>query len=325
MTLPAAYAPISLGQIQGEFTGANPISLSEYYRGAGYTTENEPNNPNVPSYPSQYTVSYTSSVYHVFDDESNSTINFTQSGAVGSIQNDGANGGYCTGSLDYGQKYYTVTWPTPFTNNNYNYNITITENLSASGYWEGSIALCAVNKYADRIDFQFYVNYDEAGYPISFCRAFYVEASEVITSYVRGPIALSNFYSTWRGILVTMYYSREAANTNYFYLSANGFPTIVITTPYNNTSSSINSYIAPNVNYIITSNANTSILPANFVEEITYDEYDNATYNYTWPTPITGMWLEDGGGYDYNDLQWTPGAGTIYQGGDGNFYYILNV
>jgi hypothetical protein len=324
MTLPAAYAPISLGQIQGEFTGANPISLSEYYRGAGYTTENEPNNPNVPSYPSQYTVSYTSSVYHVFDDESNSTINFTQSGAVGSIQNDGANGGYCTGSLDYGQKYYTVTWPTPFTNNNYNYNITITENLSASGYWEGSIALCAVNKYADRIDFQFYVNYDEAGYPMSFCRAFYVEASEVITSYVRGPIALSNFYSTWRGILVTMYYSREAANTNYFYLSANGFPTIVITTPYNNTSSQINSYIAPNVTYTITSNTGNNI-QAYYVDENQplYDE--NGEFIGFVTVLQNGMFLEDAGDGDYNDLQWYPGAGTVYQGDDGGFYYVLNV
>lgn len=47
MTLPAAYAPISLGQIQTEFGGANPIALAgEYYRGAGYTTEN---NTNVPT------------------------------------------------------------------------------------------------------------------------------------------------------------------------------------------------------------------------------------------------------------------------------------
>jgi hypothetical protein len=139
------------------------------------------------------------------------------------------------------------------------------------------------------------------------------------------PIGLSNFYSAWRGVLVTMYYYREADQQNVFYLSASGFPTITITTPYNNTSSQIDGYIAPNVDYIITSNANTSILPANFVEEISYDEYDNATYNYTWPTPITGMWLEDGGGLDYNDLQWSPGAGTIYDGGDGNFYYVLNV
>jgi len=46
MTLPAAYAPISLGQIQGEFGGDAPIYLSEYYRGGAYTTNN---NTNVPT------------------------------------------------------------------------------------------------------------------------------------------------------------------------------------------------------------------------------------------------------------------------------------
>ena len=46
MTLPAAYAPISLGQIQGEFGGDAPIAISEYYRGGAYTTNN---NTNVPT------------------------------------------------------------------------------------------------------------------------------------------------------------------------------------------------------------------------------------------------------------------------------------
>ena len=47
MALPAAYAPISLGQIQSEFTGFNPIAISEYYREPnGLTT---PNNTNVPT------------------------------------------------------------------------------------------------------------------------------------------------------------------------------------------------------------------------------------------------------------------------------------
>jgi hypothetical protein len=47
MAMPIAYNPISLGQIQSEFGGANPIALAgEYYRGAGYTTEN---NTNVPT------------------------------------------------------------------------------------------------------------------------------------------------------------------------------------------------------------------------------------------------------------------------------------
>ncbi len=46
MTLPAAYAPISLGQIQGEFGGDAPVAISEYYRGGAYTTNN---NTNVPT------------------------------------------------------------------------------------------------------------------------------------------------------------------------------------------------------------------------------------------------------------------------------------
>jgi hypothetical protein len=46
MVLPAAYAPISLGQIQGEFGGDVPVAISEYYRGGAYTTNN---NTNVPT------------------------------------------------------------------------------------------------------------------------------------------------------------------------------------------------------------------------------------------------------------------------------------
>ena len=47
MALPAAYNPISLGQIQTEFCGSNPIALAgEYYRGGAYVTQN---NTNVPT------------------------------------------------------------------------------------------------------------------------------------------------------------------------------------------------------------------------------------------------------------------------------------
>ena len=46
MVLPTAYNPISLGQVQTEFTGTNPIGINEYYRGGGYTTQN---NTNVPT------------------------------------------------------------------------------------------------------------------------------------------------------------------------------------------------------------------------------------------------------------------------------------
>jgi hypothetical protein len=185
MTLPAAYAPISLGQIQGEFGGANPIYLSEYYRGGAYTTNN---NTNVP-----------------------------------------------TG----------------------------------------------------------------------------------------GTIALSNFYSAWRGILVTMYYSREAANRNEFYLSNPGFPTVLITI-YSNGSSSADSYIAPNVTYTITSNTGNQ-QQAYYVDENQplYDE--NGEFIGFVTVLQNGMFLEDSNDGDYNDLQWYPGAGTVYQGGDGNFYYVLNI
>jgi hypothetical protein len=47
MTLPSAFNPISLGQIQTEFGGSNPIALAgEYYRNGSYVTSN---NTNVPT------------------------------------------------------------------------------------------------------------------------------------------------------------------------------------------------------------------------------------------------------------------------------------
>ena len=45
MTLPSSPNSISLKQIQTEFGGADPISISEYYRNGSYTTSN---NANVP-------------------------------------------------------------------------------------------------------------------------------------------------------------------------------------------------------------------------------------------------------------------------------------
>ena len=35
------------------------------------------------------------------------------------------------------------------------------------------------------------------------------------------------------------------------------------------------------------------------------------------------MWLEDADDGDYNDLQWFPSEGTIYDLGGGNFTYML--
>ena len=186
MVLPAAYAPISLGQIQGEFGGNNPIYLSEYYRTPNGATTG--NNTNVPT---------------------------------------------------------------------------------------------------------------------------------------SGTIALSNFYSAYYAVAVQMNYSREAAYQNYFYLSADGFPTIVITTPYNNSSSSITSWIPPNVTFRITANV-SNIRQAVYAEEVMCQDgegyYYVCDYNYYYSN---GMQLEDSTDGDYNDLEWYPTAGTVYESG-GSFYYILN-
>ena len=163
MVLPTAYNPISLGQVQTEFTGTNPIGINEYYRGGGYTTQN---NTNVPT---------------------------------------------------------------------------------------------------------------------------------------SGTISLADFYSAYRAYQVQMNFSRDANDTNHIYLDSPGFPRIDITTPVNGGGSIITYYIPTNVNYIITSNAGTSIRQNG-----------------------NGMQLEDGIDTDYNDLEWYPQAGTVYESG-GNFYYILNI
>jgi hypothetical protein len=50
MVLPVSPNPISLGQIQTEFGGSNPISISEYYNGGPYVTHTVTAiAPNVPS------------------------------------------------------------------------------------------------------------------------------------------------------------------------------------------------------------------------------------------------------------------------------------
>ena len=50
MVLPVSPNPISLGQIQTEFGGSNPISISEYYNGGPYITHTvNALAPNVPS------------------------------------------------------------------------------------------------------------------------------------------------------------------------------------------------------------------------------------------------------------------------------------
>ena len=181
MTLPAAYAPISLGQIQGEFGGDAPIGITEYYRGGAYTTNN---NTNVP-----------------------------------------------TG----------------------------------------------------------------------------------------GTIALSNFYSAWRGILVTMEYYRDASLTNLFVLSAPGFPSVSLSAPSNGGPFTIASYIAPGVVYTITGSSQGGTASIIQGYDFVYDEFGNQVGT----TPLNQMWLEDGGDGDYNDLIWIPSEGQISDNGNNNFTYIL--
>ena len=74
MVMPTAYNPISLGQVQTEFTGTNPIGINEYYRGGGYTTQN---NTNVPTsgtisladfYSAYRQITSSGSLYHEFND-----------------------------------------------------------------------------------------------------------------------------------------------------------------------------------------------------------------------------------------------------------------
>ena len=116
-----------------------------------------------------------------------------------------------------------------------------------------------------------------------------------------GTISLADFYSAYRAYQVQMNFSRDADLTNYFYLNSPGFPQIDITTPVNGGGSTLTYYIPTNVYYIITSNPGTSIRQNG-----------------------NGMQLEDFTDEDYNDLEWYPQAGTVFESG-GNFYYILNI
>ena len=117
-----------------------------------------------------------------------------------------------------------------------------------------------------------------------------------------GTIALSNFYSAYRGFPVIMDFLREASFQNFFYLNSPGFDQIVITTDIDGGGSTITYAIPTNVEYTITAN-----VPNNRIRQ-------NGN----------GMQLEDANDFDWNDLEWYPRQGTVYQSG-GNFYYILNI
>jgi len=121
-------------------------------------------------------------------------------------------------------------------------------------------------------------------------------------------IALSNFYSAYRAYQVEMYFSRDANDTNHIYLNSPGFPQIDITTPVNGGGSIITYYIPTNVIYTVTG-ANDGGYPTGVRKSGNSVE------------------LEDRFGYpdeDWNDLVWTPGAGTVSESG-GNLYYTLNI
>lgn len=207
MVLPTAYNPISLGQVQTEFTGTNPIGINEYYRGGGYTTQN---NTNVPTsgtisladfYSAYRQVISTGGLLHIFNDDVDNTgqpayfegygyVNANEhvlvqpSGPVTfGIFNPGSEGGNASTRADNqinaegkwfltissgasvigtieemineSNKYYTVTWNTPFPNNNYELTITIDTNMSASGLNVDNSAVAGIRKRADGFDVGF--------------------------------------------------------------------------------------------------------------------------------------------------------------------------
>jgi hypothetical protein len=124
-------------------------------------------------------------------------------------------------------------------------------------------------------------------------------------------IALSNFWSAFYAVAITMKYSRSAANTNTFYLNSTGWPEIRITTPIDGGSSSFTSWIAPNVTYTITANVGNSRIR----QARTVTRGGVVTY-------LNGMQLEDANDGDWNDLQWYPSDGKVSNVG-GVFYYVV--
>jgi hypothetical protein len=127
-----------------------------------------------------------------------------------------------------------------------------------------------------------------------------------------GTIALSNFYSGYKGFQVQMDFFRDADNQNFFYLDSPGFPRIEITTPVNGSGSTITYFIPINVVYTITANIGNDR-----IRQALVDDGDQFTL-------VNGMQLEDDNDFDWNDLEWYPQQGTIYESG-GSFFYVLNI
>ena len=140
MVMPTAYNPISLGQVQTEFTGTNPIGINEYYRGGGYTTQN---NTNVPTsgtisladfYSAYRQVINTGELLHYFNNSSEEiTYNGVQVPAFTNVTIEGTGATFqevnpglfiipppgLSGTFDIQGRHYVVTWNTPFPNANY--------------------------------------------------------------------------------------------------------------------------------------------------------------------------------------------------------------
>ena len=167
------FGPISLGNIQSEFGGSNPIAISEYYRGGAYTPSGRLRVPTGGQIKLSdfYTSNNTGTLVHVFNDVTNQNIFTDGSGAsIVAINLDGASGEW-TGSFDSSDKYYRVTFFAPFPNTNYSVNITITDNQSASGVRTDFIVFGAIgNQQPGSFDIQFVQTED--GESISYVRAF---------------------------------------------------------------------------------------------------------------------------------------------------------
>ena len=170
MALPF-YGQISLGQVQSEYGGDPPTSISEYYRGGPYTPGTALKVPTGGqiSFSQLWASNNTGTLTHVFDDVNNVTTLSQGSGATFVIQNQGGASSPWNGNFNYGDKYYTVYFNTPFPNTNYSINISIIDNHSASGVDAGVVFGAIGNKYPNAFDVQFVATNTDG---ISYVRSF---------------------------------------------------------------------------------------------------------------------------------------------------------
>jgi len=171
MALPF-YGQISLGQVQGEYGGSNPIAISEYYRGGLYTPGTALKVPTGGkiSFSQLWASNNTGTLTHVFDDVNNKNTFFQGSGATFTAQNQGGASSTWDGNFNSGDKYYTVYFNTPFPNTNYSINISIIDNRSASGVADAHVVFGAIgSKSAASFNVQFVATKDNR---ISYVRSF---------------------------------------------------------------------------------------------------------------------------------------------------------